>query len=60
MNEVEKLYELWLEKTAGNKEIHDELVSVKGNKKRYLTGSTATLSLAPRACVVFWVRAQTG
>jgi len=36
MNEVEKLYELWLEKTAGNKEIHDELVSVKGNNEEIL------------------------
>lgn len=36
MNEVEKLYELWLEKTAGNKEIHDELVSINGNDEEIL------------------------
>ena len=31
MNDVNKLYELWLENTADNEEIHGELLAIKGN-----------------------------
>ncbi len=36
MNDVKKLYELWLEKTKGNKEMQDELLSVSGNDDEIL------------------------
>lgn len=32
MNDVRKLYELWLEKTADNPEIHSELLTIKDNE----------------------------
>ena len=36
MNDVNKLYELWLEKTADNAEIQKELLSIKGNEEEIL------------------------
>ena len=36
MNDVKKLYELWLENTMDNEEIHSELLSVKGNDEEIL------------------------
>lgn len=36
MNDVKSLYELWLEKTTDNKEIQDELLSIKGNEDEIL------------------------
>ncbi len=36
MNDVNKLYELWLENTAENSEIHEELLAVKGNEEEIL------------------------
>ncbi|MEE1010828.1 MAG: phospho-sugar mutase, partial [Acutalibacteraceae bacterium] len=36
MNDVNKLYDLWLENTADNSEIHDELLAVKGNDEEIL------------------------
>ncbi|HZJ77952.1 MAG TPA: phospho-sugar mutase [Clostridia bacterium] len=36
MNEVKKLYKLWLEKTDENKEVYDELLSIKGKDEEIL------------------------
>ncbi len=36
MNDVNKLYELWLESTADNEDIHSELLAVKGNDDEIL------------------------
>ncbi len=36
MNDVNKLYELWLEGTKDNKELHDELLAIKGNDDEIL------------------------
>ncbi len=36
MNDVKKLYELWLENTANNEELHSELLAVKGNDEEIL------------------------
>ncbi len=36
MNDVNKLYELWLEGTKDNAEIHDELLAIKGNDEEIL------------------------
>lgn len=36
MNDVNKLYELWLENTKDNAEIHEELLAVKGNEEEIL------------------------
>jgi len=36
MNDVNKLYELWLENTADNPEIYEELLAVKGNDEEIL------------------------
>ncbi len=36
MNDVNKLYELWLESTEDNEEIHSELLAVKGNEEEIL------------------------
>ncbi len=36
MNDVNKLYELWLESTADNEKIHSELLAVKGNDDEIL------------------------
>ena len=36
MNDVNKLYDLWLEKTVDNKEIHAELLAIKGNEDEIL------------------------
>ncbi len=36
MNDVNRLYELWLEKTADDTEINSELLSVKGNDEEIL------------------------
>lgn len=36
MNDVNKLYELWLEKTANNREIHEELLKIEGNDDEIL------------------------
>ncbi len=36
MNDVNKLYDLWLEKTVDNKEIHAELLAVRGNEDEIL------------------------
>ncbi|MBQ2841626.1 MAG: phospho-sugar mutase [Clostridia bacterium] len=36
MNDVNKLYELWLEKTDGNDDIHSELLSIKGCEEEIL------------------------
>ncbi len=36
MNDVNKLYELWLENTADNTEIHEELLAIKGNDEEIL------------------------
>ena len=36
MNDVNKLYELWLESTSDNEEIHNELLAVKGNDDEIL------------------------
>ena len=36
MNDVNKLYELWLENTAENTEIYEELLAVKGNDEEIL------------------------
>ena len=36
MNDVNKLYELWLENTADNPEIYEELLAVKGNEEEIL------------------------
>lgn len=36
MNDVNKLYELWLEGTEENEEIHSELLSIKGNDDEIL------------------------
>lgn len=36
MNDVKKLYELWLEKTKDDKETHDELLSIEGNDDEIL------------------------
>lgn len=36
MNDVKKLYQLWVESTADNEEIHAELLSVEGNDEEIL------------------------
>lgn len=36
MNDINKLYELWLSSTADNEEIHNELLAVKGNDDEIL------------------------
>lgn len=36
MNDVKKLYELWLENTADNAEIHEELLAINGNEEEIL------------------------
>ncbi len=36
MNDVNKLYDLWLEKTADNAQIYEELLAVKGNEEEIL------------------------
>lgn len=36
MNDVKKLYELWLENTESEPELYDELISVKGNDEEIL------------------------
>lgn len=36
MNDVNKLYELWLEGTKENEEIHSELLAIKGNDEEIL------------------------
>ncbi len=36
MNDVNKLYELWLEGTKGNEELHAELLAIKGNDEEIL------------------------
>lgn len=36
MNDVKKLYELWLENTKDNEEIHSELLSIKDNDEEIL------------------------
>lgn len=36
MNDVKKLYQLWVENTADNEEIHAELLSVEGNDEEIL------------------------
>ena len=36
MNDVNKLYKLWLEKTEGNGDIHSELLSVKGDDEEII------------------------
>jgi len=36
MNDVNRLYDLWLEKTADNGEIHEELLAIKGNEDEIL------------------------
>ena len=36
MNDVKELYELWLEGTKDNKELHDELLAIKGNDDEIL------------------------
>ena len=36
MNDVNKLYDLWLEKTVDNEEIHAELLAIKGNEDEIL------------------------
>lgn len=36
MNDVNKLYELWLEGAKDNAEIHDELLAIKGNDEEIL------------------------
>ena len=36
MNDVKKLYELWLENTKDNEEIHSELLSIKNNDEEIL------------------------
>lgn len=36
MDNIKKLYETWLEKTKDNKELYDELVSIKGKDDEIL------------------------
>ena len=36
MNDVKKLYELWLEKTKGDEQTHAELLSIEGNDDEIL------------------------
>ena len=36
MNDVNKLYDLWLENTQDNEDIHAELLAVKGNEEEIL------------------------
>ncbi|MBQ4626852.1 MAG: phospho-sugar mutase, partial [Clostridia bacterium] len=36
MNDVKKLWQLWVESTADNEEIHAELLSVEGNDEEIL------------------------
>ena len=36
MNDAAKLYDLWLEKTADNEEIHSELLAIKGSDEEIL------------------------
>ena len=36
MNDVKKLYDLWVEKTRNNPDIHNELLSVEGNDEEIL------------------------
>ena len=59
MNDVKKLYELWLEKTKGDEQTHAELLSIEGNDDEILDRFYKILNSAPRVSEACSARAPT-